>query len=87
LKQTLTIVLLLLLTACSTTQTTSNSNQPSQPAPANQPIQPTAAATPVAALQEGEASGTIVDEGQTITLNMHMPGMANSSTNPQSSSC
>ena len=67
-KRTFTVVLLLLLTACSTKQTTSNNNQPSLPAAANQPSQPSAAAKPQGALQEGEASGTIVDDGQTITL-------------------
>jgi hypothetical protein len=68
LKRTLTVVLLLVLTACSTKQTPSNNNQPSQPAAANQPSQPSTAAKPQGALQEGEASGTIVDEGQTISL-------------------
>lgn len=67
-KRTITVVLLLVLTGCSTTQTTSNNNQPTQPAAANQPNQPSTAAKPQGALQEGEASGTIVDEGQTITL-------------------
>lgn len=60
------VVLLLVLTGCSTSQTPSNSNQPSQPAAANQPSQPSSTATPH--LREGEASGTIVDEGQSITL-------------------
>jgi len=69
LKQTITVVLLILLTACSTTNTPSNNNQPAPPAAANQPSQPSAAATPPGgALREGEASGTIVDEGQTISL-------------------
>jgi len=67
LKQTLTVVLLLALTACATRQTPSN-NQSSQPSAANQPGQSSPAARPQGALQEGEASGTIVDEGQTITL-------------------
>jgi hypothetical protein len=67
-KRSLTVVLLLVLSGCSTTQTPSNSNQPSQPAAANQPSQPSAATKPPGALQEGEASGTIVDEGQTIAL-------------------
>lgn len=67
-RRTLTVVLFLVLTACSTRQTPSNSNQPSQPAAGNQPSQPSPAAKPLGALQEGEASGTIVDEGQTITL-------------------
>jgi hypothetical protein len=64
----LTVVLLLLLTACSTTQTPSNSNQPGQPAAADQPSQPSSTAKPLGSLKEGEASGTIVDEGQTVTL-------------------
>jgi hypothetical protein len=68
LKRTLTVVLLLVLTACSTTQTPSNKNQPNQPAATNQPSQPSSAAKPLGALQEGEASGTIVDAGQMITL-------------------
>jgi hypothetical protein len=68
LKRTLTVALLLVLTACATKQTPSNNNQPSQPAAANQPGQPSPAAKPQGALQEGEASGTIIDEGQTITL-------------------
>ena len=67
-KQTLTAVLLLVLTSCSIKQSTSNSAQPSQLAAANQPSQPAPAAKPLGALQEGEASGTIVDAGQTITL-------------------
>ena len=62
------VVLLLVLTACSTKQPPSNSNQPGQPSAANQPSQPSPPAKPQGALQEGEASGTIVDEGQTITL-------------------
>ena len=49
-------------------QTASNKNQTSQPAAANQPSQPSQAAKPLGALEEGEASGTIVDAGQTITL-------------------
>jgi hypothetical protein len=68
LKRTLTLVLLLGLTACSTKQTPSNNSQTGQPAAANQPSQPSSAAKPQGALQEGEASGTIVDAGQTITL-------------------
>lgn len=67
-KRSLAVVLFLALSACSTTQTPSNSNQPGQPAAANQPTQPAPAPKSQAALQEGEASGTIVDEGQTITL-------------------
>jgi hypothetical protein len=67
-KRTLTVVLLLVLTSCSVKQTTSNSNQPSPLAAAHQPSQPSPAAKPPGALQEGEASGTIVDGGQTITL-------------------
>jgi len=62
------VVLLFVLTSCSTKQTPSNSNQPGQPAAANQPSQPSSAAKPLGALKEGEASGSIVDAGQTITL-------------------
>lgn len=67
-KRTLTVVLLFMLSACSTKQTPSNSNQSNQPAAANQSTQPSTPAKTQGALQEGEASGTIVDEGQTITL-------------------
>lgn len=67
-RQTITVVLLVLLTACSTTHTPSNNNQPASPAAATQPSQPSATTTPGAPLREGEASGTIVDEGQTINL-------------------
>ena len=67
-KRTPTVVLLLVLTACATKQTPSNNSQTSQPAAANQPSQPSAAAKPQGSLQEGEASGTVVDEGQTITV-------------------
>lgn len=67
-KQTLTGLLLLALTACSTQQAPSNSNQPGQPAAASQAGQPTAVTKAPGGLQEGEASGTIVDEGETITL-------------------
>jgi hypothetical protein len=62
------VVLLLVLTACATKHTPSNNSQTNQPAAANQPTQSSTPATPLSALQEGEASGTIVDEGQTITL-------------------
>ena len=65
-KITVTVILFLALTACSS-QPSSNSNQPAKPAIANQPSQPTAS-QPTGALKEGEASGTIVDEGQTINL-------------------
>lgn len=81
-KQTLIAVLLLVLTACSTTQTPSNSNQPGQPAAANQPGQPAPAAKPQGALQEGEASGTIVDEGQTITLKYAYAGQGEQFNEP-----
>ena len=75
-KRTLTVLLLFALTACSTQQAPSNSNQPGQPAAASQASQPTAAATAPGALQEGEASGTIVDEGETITLKYAYAGHA-----------
>ena len=65
-KITITVILFLALTACSS-QPSSNSNQPAKPVVANQPAQPTAS-QPAGALKEGEASGTIVDEGQTINL-------------------
>lgn len=67
-KQTLAVLLLVALAACSTQQTPSNSNQPGQPAVAPQASQPTAATKPPGTLQEGEAAGTIVDEGESITL-------------------
>ena len=87
-KRTLMVVfLLLVLTSCSTKQTPSNSNQPGQPAAANQPSQPSQAAKPLGALQEGEASGTIVDAGQTITLKYAYAGTARCSTKTVSSFC
>jgi hypothetical protein len=70
LKQTITALLLFALTACSTTQP-SNKNQSrtaSQPSTPSQPAAPPTAAKPAGELKEGEASGTIVDEGQTINL-------------------
>ena len=67
-KQVLTVVISLLLAGCSTTPN-SNNNQPGQPAAAaSQSSQKAAATKPISELKEGEASGTIVDEGQTITL-------------------
>jgi len=68
LKRKLTVVLLLVFSACYTKQAPSNGNQSSQPAAASQPSQPASAAKPVDALKEGEASGSIVDEGVTINL-------------------
>jgi hypothetical protein len=74
------LVLLLVLTSCSIKQTSSNSNQsgqpaaanqpsqPAQPAAAPQPSQPAGAVKPISELKEGEASGTIVLAGETITL-------------------
>ena len=73
--RTLIVVLLLVLNSCSTKQTPSNSNQPGQPAAANPPSQPSSAVKPLGALQEGEASGTIVDAGQTITLKYAYAGL------------
>jgi hypothetical protein len=70
LKQTLTVLFLFALTACSTTQP-SNRNQPAtatQPSASAAPAAPSAAAKPAGDLKEGEASGSIVDEGQTINL-------------------
>lgn len=65
-KRTLTVVLLLVLTACSTKQTPSNNNQP---AARNQPSQPSQPSSQTQGeLGEGEASGTIIDEGQPVTL-------------------
>ena len=65
-KRTLTVVLLLVLAACSTKQTPSNN---SQPAAGNQPSQPSQQPSPMQGdLREGEASGTIIDEGQPVTL-------------------
>jgi hypothetical protein len=72
LKRTVTTALLFLLTACSTTTQPTSNSQPgtaSQPAAASQPAQPAASAKPVAELKEGEASGTILVEGQTIAVN------------------
>ena len=67
-KRTLTVLLLLVLTACSTKRTPSNNSQPAQQAAANQTSQPSQAAKPQGELKEGEASGTIIDEGQPVTL-------------------
>ena len=69
-KQTFTVLLLFALSACSTTQP-SNKNQPgtsTQPAAPAAPAAASAAAKPAGDLKEGEASGSIVDEGQTINL-------------------
>ena len=76
-KQTLSVLLLFALSACSTapSSNSSNKNQPgsvTQPSAPAAPAPPTAAssavAKPVGDLKEGEASGSIVDEGQTINL-------------------
>ena len=73
-RRLLTVVLLFTLAACSTQPTPSNGNgnsQPvasSQPAASSQPSSASAEAKPVDALKEGEASGSIVDEGTTIVL-------------------
>jgi len=76
LKQTLAALFLFALSACSTSES-GNKNQPgtaSKPSgSATQPAAPaapaaSAAAKPVGDLKEGEASGSIVDEGQTINL-------------------
>ena len=71
-KRTVTTALLFLLTACSTTQPTSNSQpgQPaaSQPAASSQPAPAGSAAKPIGELKEGEASGSILVEGQTIAV-------------------
>ncbi len=65
-KQTLTVVLLLVLSACSTKQTPSNNS--GQPMASNQPSQSSQPARPQGELKEGEASGTMIDEGQPVTL-------------------
>ena len=61
-------MLLFTLAACSTQPTPSNSNAASQPVASSQPGSASAEAKPVDALKEGEASGSIVDEGNTIFL-------------------
>lgn len=61
--------LALALSACSTKQPTSNTNSSSQSGQSNgvpQPSQPVAG--PQSALREGEASGTVVDAGETVTI-------------------
>jgi hypothetical protein len=68
LKLSLTVVLVLFLTACFTTQPAPNNSgtQPGQGKRASQPAkQP---ASEPSALREGEASGTIIDEGQTVPI-------------------
>ena len=76
-KIAITVTLFLALTAC-TSQQSSNNNQPAKPlvANANQPAQPQTASQPTGALKEGEASGTIVDEGQTINVKYAYAGHA-----------
>ena len=81
-NRTLTVVLLIVLTGCTTTQTPSNSNQPAPPAAASQPAQPSPAAKPPSDLQVGEASGTIVDEGQTIALKYAYAGQGEQFNEP-----
>lgn len=69
LKRTLTLVFFLLLTACSTKDPASNNNSGKAPSAVNQPGQPSQQqASAPGALREGEASGTIIVEGQTVTL-------------------
>lgn len=61
--------LALALSACSTKQpasNTSSSSQSSQSNRASQPSQPAAGAQ--GALREGEASGTVIDAGETVTI-------------------
>jgi len=77
-KLTLTVVLLLAFTACTTKQAPSNSNQPAQPAAASQPSQQSSATKSVDSLKEGEASGSIVDEGVTVNLKYAYAGYGES---------
>lgn len=68
---------LLLLTACSTKQTPSNNNTSITPSTSNQP--PAASQQPTKApgdLKEGEASGTIVNAGETVSLKYAYGGHA-----------
>ena len=76
-KQFLTLAILLAFTACSTKQTTSNSNAPSIPPQSSQPNQPSPqqAAAP-GALNVGEATGTMVNAGETVTLKYAYGGHA-----------
>lgn len=67
-KRILTVAVLLTLTACSTQQTTSNTNS-SKPSQSNPPGQASQQAVKTPGdLKEGEASGTMVDGGETATL-------------------
>jgi hypothetical protein len=77
LKAILTIVVLLALTACSTKQTTSNNNSSIKPSPSNQPG-PTSQQPAKAPgdLKEGEASGTILNAGETVALKYAYGGHA-----------
>jgi hypothetical protein len=71
LKLTIGVVLLLAiaLSACSTKPPTSNTSSSSTPEPSNAASQPSpAAAGPQSGLREGEANGTVVDEGETVTI-------------------
>jgi len=77
LKKILTVALLDALAGCSTKQTTSNSNSSSTPTPST-PSAPTSqqtAKTP-GDLKEGEASGPIVNAGETVALKYAYGGHA-----------
>jgi len=76
-KRILTVALLLVLTACSTKQTTSNDNSSIKPSASNQPSPTTQqAAKALGDLKEGEASGTIVNAGETVALKYAYGGHA-----------
>jgi hypothetical protein len=75
LKQILTVTLLIVLTACSTKQTDSNNNSSSKPTQSNQQNAPSPqAAKSPADLKDGEATGTIIDEGETVNLKFAYAG-------------
>jgi len=69
LKLSLAVVLILFFTACSATQPGSNNNSGTQPGQGNQASQPAKeSASGPTALREGEASGTIIEDGQTVQI-------------------
>jgi hypothetical protein len=83
LKKILIVVLLLVFNACSTKQTTSNNNSISTTNPSSAPssTNPAAPAAQQAAkvpgdLKEGEASGSIVNGGETVALKYAYGGHA-----------
>ena len=68
-KLSLAVVLVFFFTACSTTQPQSNNNSGAQPDQGNHASQPAKElAGRSGALREGEANGTIIEDGQTVQI-------------------